>query len=155
MTTIAYRDGVMVADSRGYAGTAAPIGIKRKIHRLENGTLIGISCSVSGGSQEVLDWLMGGQVGEISEKTKARFTALVVHPGGEVEMFIDNDHSTGPLTAGYYAIGTGAEYAMGAMAAGCEAHDAVLIAISLDIWSARPLYMATKDIDPARVEEGR
>ena len=33
MTTIAYRDGILAADTRGFSGASTPIGNKLKIHQ--------------------------------------------------------------------------------------------------------------------------
>lgn len=52
MTTIAYRNGVMAADTRAYSGGKLPIGTKTKIERLEDGTLLGVSSITPGGGPE-------------------------------------------------------------------------------------------------------
>lgn len=45
MTTVVYRDGVMAADSRAYAGYNTTLGSKSKIRKLADGTLLTISRS--------------------------------------------------------------------------------------------------------------
>lgn len=52
MTTIAYRDGMMAADSRAYAGNASPVGSKTKINRLKEGSLFACSTSKTGAMEQ-------------------------------------------------------------------------------------------------------
>ena len=47
MTIIAYRDGIMAADSRAYTGDPDPIGVKQKI-RWHDGELLGASSRAVG-----------------------------------------------------------------------------------------------------------
>lgn len=147
MTTIAYRDGIMAADSRAYAGDKIPIGEKVKIRRLEDGTLIGASSTLAGGTKWVLDWFEAGcpaKAGE-SELLPDKFDLLVAYPNGE--LYIANDHAVlqGPLIASFLAIGSGEEYALGALQHGANAVQAVTAACALDVWSDLPVYAASHE----------
>lgn len=153
MTTIAYRDGVMAADSRAYSGSKVPIGEKVKIRRLDDGTLIGASTSTCGAGTWVLDWYEGGCIAKAgdAELLPDKFDLLVVHPDGRV--FIASDHAvlSGPLTTPYIAIGSGNEYALGALAHGATAVQAVEAACTLDVWSEVPVYASTHEGSVQRI----
>lgn len=141
MTTIAYRDGVMAADSRAYSGDKHPIGNKVKVRRLENGTLIGCSTTVVGGGERVLDWYEGGMDSE--EEVPESFQLVVVKPNGEIYIGTGSTYLSGPLEAEFIAIGSGEQYAHGALMAGADAVDAVGIACRCDAWTDFPIYAAT------------
>jgi ATP-dependent protease HslVU (ClpYQ) peptidase subunit len=146
MTTIVYRNGIMAADSRAYGGDKVPIGEKVKIRRLEDGTLLGATSAIVGASQLVMDWYAEGcpkkpEGYDIPDK----FTLLVVKPDGAAYMANDGPNLTGPLTAPFQAVGSGEEFALGAMAHGASAVEAVVAACKLDVWSDLPVYAASHD----------
>lgn len=137
MTTIAYRSGVMAADTRAYSGDKVPIGWKRKIHCLADGTLLGVSTTSVGGDALVRRWVEAGCAEPTNDSLKPEsFSALMVRPNGEVFYACNNLEWSGPLTAEFLAIGSGDQFALGAMAAGASAVKAIAIAIELDPWSA-------------------
>jgi ATP-dependent protease HslVU (ClpYQ) peptidase subunit len=145
MTTIAYRDGVMAADSRAYGGDKVPIGEKVKIKRLADGTLIGASTTMVGGAGWALAWYEAGcpvKAGD-SALLPEKFDLLVVKPNGEGYVACNEAALTGPLQAPYFAIGSGDEFALGAMAHGANAIQAAIIGARLDPWSGLPIYAAS------------
>lgn len=149
MTTIAYRDGVMAADSRAYAGYNAALGNKTKIRRLDDGTLIGCSSTVPGFGEAVLDWYArGGKPDDAPKAEASKFSLLVVKPDGSALYASDAFHLSGPITAAFYAIGSGEGPAQGAMHAGASAKQAVEIACRVDVWSGLPVMTLTH-ADPA------
>lgn len=136
MTTIAYRDGVMASDSRGYGGDRAPVGSKTKIHRLPDGTLMGCSSNAPGQPEAVFAWYAGGaDPREAPAFGDAKFRLLVVRPDGQSFLGENSFYLSGPLDARFFAVGSGQEYALGAMEAGASAVRAVEVAIKLDVWS--------------------
>lgn len=136
MTTIVWRDGVMAADSRGYGGDKCPIGQKQKIRRLEDGTLVGCSSNTPGQPEAVLDWYAAGADIEKAPKfPENRFRFLAVKPDGMAFLGEDSFYLAGPLRAEFYAVGSGQEYALGALHMGASAERAVQIAVELDVWS--------------------
>lgn len=136
MTTIVYRDGILASDRRAYAGDKKPIGTKTKIHRLEDGTLWGVSSGNVGADALLGRWLKGGcEVVESSDLKPENFELIVIRPNGGIFYANGNLDLTGPLTAEYLAIGSGDHFAMGALAMGASAEVAVQIASNLDIWS--------------------
>lgn len=148
MTTVAYRDGVMASDSRAYSGDRLPIGSKQKIRRLTDGSLLGISSSIPGFAEALWKWIEAGRVYEDAPKAtkELKFDILLVTPSGEVYYANDDFHFSGPLSAEYFAIGSGSFYAMGAMHVGATAQAAAECACALDVWSSHPVYtLALKD----------
>lgn len=151
MTTIAYRAGVMAADSRGYSGNRTPVGSKAKIERLEDGTLIGASCTIAGGAEAIRKWYCDGMPKEPAYALPEAFTLLIVKPNGEALYGNDAHMLAGPLTADFYAIGSGCDYALGAMEMGADAKTAVEVACKLDVWSDCPIYCVSHDGDLMKV----
>lgn len=141
MTTIAYRDGVLAADTRAYSGDARPLGQKSKIERLEDGTLIGVSSSIAGGGETVRRWYADQRPSDI--ELPSNFTMIAISREGEVFFAKDTPHVSGPLTAPYFAIGSGADFALGALETGVSAKGAVLLACRLDVWSDEPVEILT------------
>lgn len=136
MTTIVYRDGVMAADRRAYSGDKKGIGAKTKIHRLDDGTLWGVSSSNVGADALIRRWVEGGCGDASPDQLKPdSFELLLVRPNGDVFYANGNLDLTGPLKADFFAIGSGDHFAMGAMAMGASAAKAVQIASDLDLWS--------------------
>lgn len=127
MTTIAYRDGVMASDSLVTAGTLR-CGSMRKITRNSVGWIGG-----GAGPMEtivrLLAWIDAGAEGEPPEMKEA--DAIIVSPDGVVHFWT----GAGPLTpvqGSFFAVGSGERVAVGAMAAGADAIQAVRLAIEYD-----------------------
>lgn len=155
MTTITYRDGVMAADSRAYGGDKVPIGSKVKIKRMEDGTLVGATSTIVGGSAWAIQWWEDGCPQKPGEHVNlpSAFTLLAVKPNGEAYMANDHGALTGPLDAPFLAIGSGEQYALGAMAHGANAIDAVRASCRLDVWSELPVYAATHGGSVQKINE--
>lgn len=151
MTTVCYRDGVLAADSRAYSGDKSPIGTKVKLRRLKDGTLIGCSTTEVGGGERVLDWYEEGA--KRDAELPEGFQLLVAKANGDVFIAVNKPQFTGPLNAKFFAIGSGEQFAYGAMAAGASAMDAVFIACQSDIWSGLPVRAIRHDTTEVQVLE--
>lgn len=138
MTTIVYRDGVMAADSRAYAGNKQPLGFKAKIHRFADGSLFGASSSKVGQCDKLRKMVEERGIEAAFDKEIAA-QGMLVRPNGDVFYFNDQDAWSGPITTDYAAIGSGEEYAMGALKMGADAIKAVEIAIECDVWTDGPI----------------
>lgn len=139
MTTIVYRDGILAADTRAYAGDSNPIGTKQKIYSLldDNGMRIsfGISTAAPGLSEEIRNWFFKDRHPDFEPQLGERgFTALEIR-GDEVYYYKDSFTPSGPLTADYFAIGSGQSFALGALTMGADARTAVEVAGMNDIWT--------------------
>ena len=138
MTCIVYRAGYMAADSRAYAGDKHPIGSKTKIRRLDDGTLIGCSTTTPGGGEAVLDWWEKGRPEDPTLPN--HFTFLAVRKNGEALYMTGPDFVSGPLTAEFFAIGSGEQYAQGALEMGATAVEAVRVACKCDNFTDFPIH---------------
>jgi ATP-dependent protease HslVU (ClpYQ) peptidase subunit len=140
MTTIVYRDGVLAADSRAYRGDKSPLGTKVKIHRLPDGSMFGSSSNCVGADTLLRRWVEEGCPPQKSGDIKPdSFEMILIRPNGEVFFAHDNFDLSGPLEAPFFAIGSGEQYALGALEMGADAVKAVEVACKLDVWSGGPL----------------
>lgn len=142
MTTIAYRDGTMAADSRGYAGNCASLGTKSKIRKCPDGTLVGCSSNKPGQTEAVMAWFMAGaDLSKVPDfgAIGPDFTLLVVRPDGTALYSDGSFHLSGPLTAPFFAVGSGRGPAYGALEMGASAQRAVEVACLHDVWSGGPI----------------
>lgn len=131
MSVICYRDGVLASDSRAYGGSGCPSpGLKAKVHLLEDGRRVGIVSAKLGHPEKFLAWLKDG--GDVTAWTgdMPDLRAIVVHTDGTVSLYDDNIWPSGPIEpAEFFALGSGTEYALGAMYMGATAEQAVEAAI--------------------------
>jgi hypothetical protein len=138
MTTIVCDGKTIWADSRGYTGDKTPIGTKRKVHRFEYG--IFACSSVHPGVPEQLLALLKAQGPYAKVEQPFDGDALFLQYDGQV-FFYGNGPGWVTLEPGQvHCIGSGAQYALGALAAGATPVHALECAISLDVWSSLPIY---------------
>lgn len=70
------------------------------------------------------------------EKEDEEFTALVVHPDGEIYLHEGNDPSRAyPIDTDYYSVGSGSDYALAALDAGATPERAMDVAKFRDAYS--------------------
>lgn len=136
MTTIAYRAGVLAADScmrvlGHYAGTA------KKLIRLTDGSWLGMSGYHEDG-ELVANWLNAGAVAETRPRLSDEAGVLHVRLDGTAAHYEQLCHAI-PMLDAFWAGGTGAPFAIGAMAAGASAEEAVRIACQYDVYSREPV----------------
>lgn len=138
MTTIAYRDGVMAADS-GCFNNGLYEGEVDKIWVMPD---VGVMacCGEYGAILKVVEWLKdGAQPNRKPRLSKeSQFAGLLITPEGEV---LHYQIGLRPLriVADFHAIGSGRQIAVGAMAAGASAEQAVQIACHYDRISMAPV----------------
>lgn len=135
MTIIVYRDGVMSADAAIFQGNLIAEYV-RKITRLPDGGLIGCS-GRSAVCREVCDWIANGADPEKrpAAESEGNFIALHVRPDGKV-FRIEHDMKPYESVTEFNAIGAPFEFALGALAAGASAEDAVRLTIKYSIDAA-------------------
>lgn len=146
MTTIAFDGKTMAADKQSVGGSR-----KYQQHgcKIRAGSYHGQPALFSGAGtivycDAVIEWLQAGMPDEGRPEMPTNpdsFTVLVATELGLFE-YID---SLRPLALGplKWAIGSGAEYALGAMAAGASAKRAVEIACTLDVNSGMGVDVLT------------
>lgn len=134
MTTIAYRDGIMAADSL-ITGGSIRIGATAKMGRLAQGGLYGCSGWIAL-LEVIVPWLEKGA--PIAERPKlpddGEFHMLVVWPSGTVTDF-DKRLQRIDVDGEFFASGSGYELALGAMAMGATARQAVEVAARFDVYT--------------------
>jgi hypothetical protein len=155
LTTIAYRDGIMAGDSCWQASNVQTTSMS-KVVRLASGSLFG---AAGDGDIRALLALLDKirSIDRMPSRAdlaalKCDVQAILVFPRGQVSMIaiapggVDGnnlDHYEAqiwPANRGIAAVGTGAELAIGAMAAGRDARQAVGIACKFDINSRLPVH---------------
>ena len=131
MTTIAVKNGVMAADSLVSYGNST-CGYAEKIRRTKGGILIAWAGPLHM-QLSAFDWFEGGAEYEdappdLRDAGSGELVALL--PDKRFMAF----YCARPLafSAPFYAIGSGSEYAIGAMATGASAAEAVHIASRFD-----------------------
>jgi ATP-dependent HslUV protease subunit HslV len=140
MTVIAYRDGLLAADSLATAGHVIT-GRIQKIWRFDDGRLLG-GAGGAGDMRSFVAWALGGCAGhwECQDKENG-FSALVVRAEGEVVIY-DAEGRDCLVEAEFIARGAGAELAIGAMAMGARADQAVEVACRYSVWCEGPVQTA-------------
>jgi hypothetical protein len=103
--------------------------------------MIGISTTGVGVSEALHKWLSEGsdpdKEPDIDED--CGYWILKVDPEGQVFFARNSTQFAGPLEGQFWSVGSGELYAIGAMAQGATAEEAVAIACDLDPWTARPI----------------
>ena len=144
MTTIAFRDGIVAADTGCY-NDGLYEGEVEKIWPLIDIGVLGC-CGEYGAILKVVEWLRNG--GETDSKPRlsrdSEFAGLLVNPSNEVFHY---QISLRPLriNADFHAIGSGRKIAIGAMAAGASAEQAIKIACRYDHMSTEPVRTRVVD----------
>ncbi len=126
MTTIAFKNGVLAADTLIATNTVA--GEMTKIAMCDR--------FMGGGSGDVvdvsnfLDWVEEGADLKALPKFSDNFTGILVDKSHYIYLVYENGVSR-PISAPFYATGCGQEVAKGALAAGATAEEAVQAAIHI------------------------
>ena len=152
MTVIAYRDGIMAADSLATAGDRIA-GHCRKVFKVmtPRGPEV---FGVAGGAlyTPLLRAYLEGKApipmpNEVErgkpQTDRSGYAAIVVGAAG-IRILEDGCEELAP-DAPYYALGCGAKFAQGALAAGKSAEDAVKIAIECSPWCGGPVQAEKVD----------
>lgn len=132
MTTVAYRDGCIAADtSVNQSGTHN--GCMIKIARNEAGDLAGV-CGYASFAGDFLEWFKDKEEGKAPVPKTSKETVskgiIVRAEDGRIEVWEDGDHFV--INADYYAMGSGTDIAYGAMYMDATAAEAVAAAIKHD-----------------------
>lgn len=141
MSVIVYKNGIMAGDTRAYVGRyKATPGSKRKIHRLKDGSLLGVSSAQVGMADRFATWVKAGaDLKDWHGRWPESLHALLIKSDGSAYLADDSLHFTGPIKGKVFAVGSGSDFALGAMAAGKSARQAALIAARLCPYSAPPV----------------
>jgi ATP-dependent HslUV protease subunit HslV len=144
MTTVAYRDGVLAADTLVISGSSRA-GHMSKLLKTRRGALVGISGEVEG-TTRFLDWMRSGRRGKPpATDDDSGCRGIVVEPDGSV-LFWDGGPALFPKRGAYFALGSGRDVALGALAMGATADAAVRAAMQIDIYTGG-------DVETLRLED--
>lgn len=139
MTTIAWRDGVLAADSQTTSGTTKATW--PKLFRLPDGRAVAFAGDYGSGFRFV-ECLRAGD--PYSPRQGEDFIAIVMRKDGSAWLY-ENGALHGRIKDKFYAIGSGAPFALGAMTAGATARGAVKAAAQFDCYTGgRVKQVATK-----------
>lgn len=140
MTTIAYRDGVMAADTASWDSCGIFFGRSRKIYRLADGRVLGTAGSKSM-ALRVVAWLNGSadRPTPNDERPTDRFAGIIADCDGRIFYMDASLEPSELLDCKFTAIGSGRELALGAMAMGASASDACCIAAKFDQGTRLPI----------------
>lgn len=139
MTTIAARAGMVAADSQITSGSGRK-GRVRKLVRLSDGSIFG----GAGAYQAVLKlrkWAESGFEGNRPTKT-ADAECMIVRPDASV-WSLDGQGDPYEVMGDFHAVGSGGDYALGAMAMGADPLQALKIAADLDAMTSGPFQVLT------------
>lgn len=138
MTTVAYAKGIMAADTQMTFGDATKARVS-KIVRLTDGSLFACAGSQSQNAR-LKAWALEGFIPENRPRfgPKAEVEALLIKPDGTI-WYYDGSAIPDKLEDKFYAIGSGGAYALGAMACGRSAAQAVRIAARYDSTTSEPI----------------
>lgn len=135
MTTVAYRDGVMAADTAATWDMGGNYRTRSvKIYR-SRGCLIGI-CGDYYAAQMFVDWFEENEEGENrpASSEAGDFLAMVAYPNGRLYT-VNCFYTLVEEDSNFFAIGSGAAYALSAMELGLSAPAAVEHAAKFDIYT--------------------
>jgi hypothetical protein len=133
MTTIAYRDGVIAADT-GMTMAGVKIGTVTKIARNQKGDLCGGAGSATF-VHEFLHWFKNGEHGSPPDAVRTDELldrSIIIIRDDPKTIIIYEPGGLSHCTANYYALGTGKELALGVMFIGGTAEQAVQAGMAHD-----------------------
>ena len=135
MTTVAWRDGIMAADTQSIKGDMKAIGCI-KLFKTTNTRGKTVLLGISGDYLEAM--LYVEQYGGCFEEPPQKVTGdvdILIWDGKRLWEDSSLQHPVLVPKCKYYAVGSGASVAMGAMFMGASAKEAVSAAIAIDAMS--------------------
>lgn len=128
MTTIAWDGTTLAGDKRATFGSIRTT--VTKIRRGPKGNLVGISGTFSL-SEPIFDWLLHGAERPEAQGEKNDFCGIIeITPDGRC--FKHERHGCFRIEDPFFAVGTGSDFAIAAMALGHSAAEAVALAARFD-----------------------
>lgn len=146
MTTIAYRDGVLAADTQICAGNGR-VGYAVKVRSL--GPLLYGSSGSCGLGDAWEAWLRAGAKGAHPKMKdgESKAQGYLFMPDDTVVWF--HEDGVTAMRAPYFAIGSGSDYALGAMALGHTAEEAVKAAMAHDTGTGGDVVSVRRSVPAA------
>jgi 20S proteasome alpha/beta subunit len=129
MTTIAWRDGILAADSRSMVGGWIEPHWVQKIFRMPDSRLVAITGNQAE-ARKLVNWLRERDRQDHADQPTGDCRAIVMHTDKRVQVYEDGCSYFATGSIGAY--GSGAPAALGALHAGATAEEAIRIAALLD-----------------------
>ena len=149
MTCIAYKSGFLASDS-AVTEDGSLCGSMIKITRAPDGSMAG-ACGGASSLAMFLNWVHKGRHGAKPNVAEDKdFSGLFIAPTGIVSTY-EAPMYPFIMANDFYAFGSGADVAMGAMAAGVNAIKAVKIACKFNVYCSEPIYILRLDGEPHRL----
>lgn len=126
MTIVAYRQGIIAADTAAWSGDLF-LGHTHKIARRHDGALMGGAGLISLLQATLDEFVAIDDLDDLDGPESDEIELMIAYPDGTVSD-VEGDERT-LLHPEFDAVGCGSEFAMGAMAAGATAEQAVAVAI--------------------------
>lgn len=139
MTTVVWDGKTLAADSQSTTGTVR--GTAAKIAKNADGFLIAGAGSHAVVSQWIA-WVMAGLPPDNQPASVDDSTLIIIDPRGRARLFADVPVAQ-PVPRKKWAIGSGSDIALGAMAMGADARQAVKVACKLDVYSGGKIVVLT------------
>lgn len=142
MTTVAWDGKTLAADSQSTTGSIR--GAATKVAKNKDGFLVAGSgsCAVV---KMWINWVLAGMPPDQQPTSVDDANVLVIDPRGRATLFADVAVAQ-PMPRKQWALGSGGDIALGAMAAGADARAAVKIACKLDVFSGGRIVVFTPGI---------
>ena len=138
MSLVIYYGGDLYADTRAWGGGGGEPtpGSKNKVLYASDGAMVGATSAVIGAGVLALAAYNDGE----AVVEGGDFYALVVKPGVPGYFYwVDDRPVSGPFVEPYFAVGSGAKYALGVLFAGGTIREAFKAAAKFD-WFSRAEY---------------
>lgn len=144
MTTLAYKNGYLAADGKATRGDLVVELDARKVRRLRDGSVAGITGNPSP-AMPFFDWLNSGAAG-MAPSLGSNCCVVHLRKNGSLRVYEDGGwQDEDPKKA--HAWGSGWQIAATAMKCGKSAREAVSMASKMDVWSGgRVLAMSLNGI---------
>lgn len=157
MTTIAYRDGILAADSL-VSGEMVRWGSTTKLAKAPCGW-IGAACGDAGAASEFMWWVESQSIEPFMPpffsapefKSPVDVDGLLIDGSGKIWCWAGRPRFF-HLDADFTAIGSGSKIAMGAMAMGATAEQSVAVAAQFDVYTGGKIETLSIR-SPSRPEE--
>lgn len=148
MTTIAFRDGLLAADTRINRSGTILSDNHQKITRLSNGDLLALA-GLEAQREAMIAHLEDDEPLPVCEEgADDDFTALIATTDGSLYVYEGIGHLQ-RWEGDFYAIGTGSDFAIAAMVMGAAADEAVSVAMRCDVYSGGEVV----SMKPGHIEE--
>lgn len=148
MTIIAYRSGIMAADTAVWRGDYVS-GVVHKIRRLSDGGL-----AAAAGSMTIMQWFLQRMAADESlanppgDPDDGGFGGLIVRPNGDL-FACDLNMIVYPVRAEWFALGRSSGFTAGCLAADASAEEAVRLTLK---WTdAGRGDVQVEYLDPTRI----